>query len=253
MIAVAAMLGTAVLLAAGPTMDALDGWNRLVALMDHRLTCDTPCTPPAIDEGSVAGGRIEVTSLTVSDDAGREMRVPNATVEYWRGAVFIPHVTLARLLDALETEPPRQPDVLSGRITSRHGDHITVRLRVIRRTILTVVYDTDHDMTFRRQSKRIATSRSVMTRATEIVDAGSNSEHPRPAADDRGYLWKLNSYWWYEERPDGVLAVLDSLALSREVPLVIRPIAGPIIRRVAAESVTAALQGLRDRDYSSPR
>ncbi len=250
MIALVAMVGTAVLLAAGPTTEALDGWTRLVALMDHRLACDSPCTPPKIDDRAVLAGKIDVTPLKVTDDGGHEMRVPDATVEYWRGAVFIPRITLAQLLDSLLTQPPRQPDILSGRITSRNGDHITVRLRVIRRTILTVVYDTDHDMTFRRQSNRIATSRSVMTRATEIVDAGTSSEHPRPAEDDRGYLWKLNSYWWYQERPDGVLAVLDSLTLSRDVPLVIRPVAGPLIRRVASESVTAALQGLRDRTYA---
>ena len=250
MIAVIALIGSAVLLAAGPTAVAVDGWNRLAAMMDHRLACDAPCTRPKIDERSVLAGKIDVTPLSVTDDAEREVRVADATVQYWRGAVFIPHVTLAQLLDSLLTEPPRQPDVLSGRITSRNGDHITVRLRVIRRTILTVVYDTDHDMAFRRQSSGIATSRSVMTRATEVVDAGSSSEHPRPADDDRGYLWRLNSYWWYEQRPDGVLAVLDSLTLSRDVPLVIRPIAGPLIRRVAAESVTAAMQGLRDRNYS---
>jgi len=253
MIAAIALLGSALLLAAGPAAEVLDGWSRVVAVMDHRLACDAPCMPPKIDERGVVAGKIAVTPLSVTDDSGHEMRVADATVQYWRGAVFIPRVTLAQLLDTLETEPPRQPDVLSGRITSRNGDHITVRLRVIRRTILTVVYDTDHDMTFQRQSDRMATSRSVMTRAIEVVDAGTSSEHPRAADDDRGYLWRLNSYWWYEEKPDGVLAILDSLTLSREVPLVIRPIAAPVIHRVAAESVTAALQGLRERDYSSHR
>jgi len=253
LIAAGTLIGPAAVLAAGPTPETLDGWNTVVSLMDRRLACVAPCDVPHIDERAVLGGKVDVTRMTVTDDSGREVHVHDATIQYWRGAVFIPQVTLARLLDVLMAEPPRQPDVLAARILSRDGDRLSVRLRVVRRTLLTVVYDTEHDMLFHRESSRIATSRSVMTRAVEIMDAGSASEHVRPAADDRGFLWRLNSYWWYEERPNGVLAVLDSLTLSRDVPAVLRPVAGPVIHRVAVESVTAALEGLRDRDYRSSR
>ena len=133
------------------------------------------------------------------------------------------------------------------RILSRHGDCVRVYLRLVRHAIITATYDTTHEMTFDRISPGAATSRSEMLEVVEVADAGTAAEHLRTAQQDRGFLWRLNSYWWYQETPAGVVAALESLTLSREVPWVLRPVAAPIVRRIAAESMTSALDGLRRR------
>ena len=86
-----------------------------------------------------------------------------------------------------------------------------------------------------------------MTRVREVRDAGTADERVLPPGDDRGFLWRLNAYWWYEETPAGVIAVMDTLTLSRDIPMLVRPMAAPFVRRIGRESVISALQGLLER------
>jgi hypothetical protein len=64
---------------------------------------------------------------------------------------------------------------------------------------------------------------------------------------DRGFLWRLNSYWRYEQVPGGLIVELESLTLSRGMPALLRPLAMPIINVIARESLTHALESVRDR------
>jgi hypothetical protein len=45
---------------------------------------------------------------------------------------------------------------------------------------------------------------------------------------------------------DDVRVELQSVSLSREVPVVLKPVAGPMISRIARESVMNTLTALRD-------
>ena len=88
-------------------------------------------------------------------------------------------------------------------------------------------------MTFRRRSAAVATARSIATRIDEV------------GGDDRGFLWRLHSYWRYEQINGGVRIDLESLTLSRDVPSLVRPIASPVVSRIARESIVRTLDALR--------
>jgi hypothetical protein len=81
----------------------------------------------------------------------------------------------------------------------------------------------------------LATARSV---ATSIRETGGR---------DRGFLWRLNSYWRYRQVAGGVVVELESITLSRSIPGVIRPIAMPIVHHIARESMARTLDTFRDR------
>ena len=172
---------------------------------------------------------------------GASTNVPGGTISDWRGAAFLPGITLDQLLHRLQYPgtPPPQEDVVSSHVVSRSADGLRVSIQLVRRSVVTVSYDTEHEMTFRRRSPTLATARSVATRIEEI------------GGDDHGFLWRLNSYWRYEERAGGVMVELQSLTLSRDVPSVLRPIASPLVRRVARESMVRTLDALR-REYGRP-
>jgi hypothetical protein len=108
----------------------------------------------------------------------------------------------------------------------------------VRRAIVTVTYDTEHEMTFRRWSPTLATARSV---ATTIREAGG------PGSIDHGFLWRLNSYWRYRQVEGGVIVELESITLSRSIPGVVRPVAMPIIHYIARESMERTLDTFRRR------
>ena len=206
---------------AAPNNATLSAWNAYAAETATRLERTRPS--PARD---VAPGALVVDGMSLD--------VPGGTISHWRGSAFIPGITLDRLLTGLQHPgtPPPQEDVVSSRVIARSGDSLRVAIRLVRHAIVTVTYDTEHEMTFRRWTPAVATGRSVATRIEEVGGA------------DHGFLWRLNSYWRYEERSGGVLVELESLTLSRDMPSLLRPIASPLVRRIARESMVRTLEAL---------
>lgn len=171
---------------------------------------------------------------SVPEPEGRAISVPGGTIHEWRGSVVIPGVTVAQLVHALETPglPPPADDILDARVLGHNGDTLHLYLKLARTAIITVRYDTEHDVTFVRRSTQFATSRSVSTSIRE--DGGS----------DRGFLWRLNSYWRYRQQGDSVQVDVLSVSLSRSVPSLVRPIAAPVIDRVARDSMRHTLDAV---------
>jgi len=230
-----AALGLALLLsvssspasAAELTAETVAAWNQHVASVEASLPLhehDAPITEPQ----------------------GRTIDVPGGAIHEWRGSIVVRGVTVAQLVDALlgpRLKPP-QEDVAESRVLERHGDSLRMYLKLARRLIVTVTYDTEHDVRYVRRSPAFATSRSV---STKIAESGGA---------DRGFLWRLNSYWRYRQAGDGVEVDVLSLSLSRDIPWLVKPIAQPIIDRIGRESMSrtlAAVQrtgALAERDAS---
>jgi hypothetical protein len=134
-------------------------------------------------------------------------------------------------------------EVLSARILARDGDRLRVFMRLSRTKVITVVYDTEYEVSYARHGPAQASGVSRSTRVQEIADAGRPGEHAR--ADDRGFLWALNAYWRLEERPDGVLVECESLSLSRNIPTGLGWIVGPFVTSIPRESLERTLRSLR--------
>jgi putative flippase GtrA len=220
-IAGVALLASASTAFAGPNSAALAAWDKYVVETEIALERDRSA-PPLLSASAVTAD-------------GRSRDVGSGTITHWRGMVFIPGVSLEQLLDRLKNPgtPPPQQDVVASHVIARSVDTISVYIRLVRHAIVTVSYDTEHDMAFRRLSPTLATAKSVATRIDEI------------GGGDHGFLWRLNSYWRYEEVGNGVVVSLESLTLSRDVPRLVKPIAGPISSSIARESMVRTLEALK--------
>jgi putative flippase GtrA len=205
------------------TSDTLGAWDRYVTTTEVEL-----------EHARAARGSKRLVTAAITAEGGSR-RVPGGTISDWQGSVFVPGVTLNRVLQRLQHPgtPPPQEDVISSRVLGRSDDSLRLSIRLARRAIVTVTYDTEHEMRFHRWTPRLATARSVATRIEEV------------GGSDHGFLWRLHSYWLYEEIDGGVLVELRSLTLSRDVPSFIRPIAAPLVTRIARESVVRTLEALR--------
>lgn len=206
---------------ASPPPATLDAWQRYAAGLEQQL-----------DRGR---GATRSASHDTVTPTGQSIPVPSGTISHWRGSVFIRGVALDHVLSGLTNPgtPPPQADVVASRVLARDAGSVRVYIRLVRHAIVTATYDTEHEMTFTRHSPALATARSVATRIEEV------------GGGDRGFLWRLHSYWRYEQQPGGVLVELDSLTLSRSVPAIVRPIAMPLVNQVARESMTRTLEALQ--------
>ena len=195
-----------------------------------------------LDEGVVL-----MRKMQTSDSQGRRITVPGALVHHWRGAVFIPGVTVRQLLVELQSHAPEQEDVLRSSILERGPDRMRVYMRLQRRKFVTATYNTEHVVTFTRFGATRAASVSTATRIAEVSDPDTPDERELPLGDDRGFLWRLNSYWRYEEVAGGVIAECESISLSREVPSFVRYVVSPLVESTARESMERTLLTLRAR------
>ena len=137
--------------------------------------------------------------------------------------------------------------VLIARVLSRDNDSLRLYLKLQRSAIVTVAYNTEHLVHYSRYTPDRASSRSVATRIAEIEDLGKPSEHELPVGHDRGFMWRLNSYWRYQTAPGGVIVELESVTLSRELPWGLRTLVRPIVNLIARESMQRTLDAMRAR------
>src|SRR5262245_8309805 len=202
--------------AAELTPAALAAWNKYVAASEASLPQHERDAP-------------------LAEPQGRTIDVEGGTIHEWRGSIVVRGVTVNQVVDGLLRPGIRQEDVAESRLLEQRGDSQRVYLKLVRRVIVTVTYDTEHQVQYIRRSPSFASSRSI---ATKIVETGGS---------DRGFLWKLNSYWTYRQVDNDVQIDLLSLSLSRDIPWAIRPIARPIINRIGRESLTRTLDTVRAR------
>jgi hypothetical protein len=191
---------------------------------------------------AVKRGEVTTTQFDAAD-------VPDGRIHHWAGAMFLPGTTVTQVVDRLLEQAGRESkfyeDVIDSRLIARDGERVRVYMKLRRTTIITATFNTEHTVEYRRLGPNRASSRSVATKIAELAEAGTPQEHERLPQDDRGFLWKLNAYWRFEASDGGVIVECESLSLSRNVPALLRPVAGPLIDRVARESLEKTLRGLK--------
>lgn len=201
------------------------------------------------DRRALMAGEIVVAKVENSDIDAERIPVPGGMIHHWRGAAFFPGATLQALFAAAANPAGnayRQEDVLESRILERKPDSYKIYLRLRRSQIVTVVYDTEHQVVYRQHGSNRVSSRSEATKIAELENPGTAEESEKPEGRDRGFLWKLNSYWRYEQVVGGVMAECESVTLSRSVPAVLAFLVRPIIDGVARESMHRTLASLRE-------
>ena len=237
-------------------------WDAYTAATEARIARElastrgfliTDFSPEAIKTRMcIAKGQVAIGEMTTADRAGNTIEVADGLISHWRGSVFLPGVGLDTLLDRLQhpsEQGPHQVDVLALRVLERRPEQLKLFIRMTRTKIVTVTYDTEHRLDYRRHSPTRASSRSVATKIVELEGAGTAIERGKPSGQDRGFLWRLNSYWRYEAVDGGVIVELESLTLSRSVPLGLGGVVDPIIDTIARESIGRTIENIR-RTYA---
>jgi hypothetical protein len=115
-------------------------------------------------------------------------------------------------------------------------------MRVLRHYVITVVLDTDYDVTFARRDPQHGYSISRSTRISEIESPGTPKERTLSPTEDHGFLWRLNTYWTYEERDGGLYMQIETVSLSRSIPRGLGWAVGPFVEKVPRESLEVTLR-----------
>jgi len=197
----------------------------------------------------LSNGGVYIRKMKTADEAGREIPVDDGMIHHWMGSIFVPGVSLDALLRWVQDYDHHSryfPEVEESKLLSRDGLTFQIFLRLRRKKILTVFYKTDHTAIYRQQDARRVSSRSFTTRIAELDNAGTPAESEKPAGNDRGFLWRLNSYWRFQEEDRGVVVECESISLSRAIPTGLGWLIKGYVESVPRESLENTLTSIRE-------
>jgi len=191
------------------------------------------------------GGDVDLIAV-----GGSPIDVTDGMIHDWAGGVLIPggspatvEKALAMFRDYTGYKKVFAPEVLDSRLLAHDGDRWSSWLRFGRRAgLINVTYDSEYAI----QYMALSGGRwAIQSRSTKISELdGSNK--PLPEGTSQGFLWRLNSYWLIEPRPEGLYLECRAISLSRDIPAGLGWIVRPIIATVPRDSLRATVEEARN-------
>ncbi len=241
--------------------EAAEAWDRYVALteariygeqhdLSHFLWIDLMSNDKRnTAEVQLRNGQVVIDRLR-TEDQGTPIRTPGALIHHWIGIAFIPKANVQQALALVEDYNNHyriyKPEVERSQLISRNGDDFKIYLRYRTRKIITVVLNTYHDVHYSVIDGRHAYCRSYSTKVAEVEDAGTPGEHERTVDDQNGFMWRMNTYWRFEERNGGLYLQCEAITLTRSVPVELRWLIEPYITSIPRESLNETMHQTRD-------
>jgi|SRR6185437_1253915 len=232
-------------LAEAPSSQALAGFDTYVLKIETRLDrqhqSDSAFLAPQ-DRQRLRSGQVLIEKLVPADKPD----LPGAMLHHWRGTAFAPGAHAAdfeRLIRNFNSYPQiYAPQVLRSSASVQDIDRYAISMRVRQKHVLTVVMNTAYDVDFGKLDARCGWSRSRSTAIREIADPGKPNERALNESEGHGFLWRLNTYWSYEEGDGGLYLQIESISLTRAIPTGLGWAVGPFVESVPRESLEFTLR-----------
>lgn len=176
--------------------------------------------------------------------------LPGALLHHWRGTAFAPGARASDfewLMRDFNAYPQHfYPQVMRATVLMQQADcaetRIRASMRVRQKHVITVVMDSDYDITFARLDSQYGYTVSQSTRIVEIDSPGTAGERALTSRQEHGFLWRLNTYWSYEERDGGLYMQIESVSLTRSIPSGLDWALRPFVESVPRESLEFTLR-----------
>ena len=197
-------------------------------------------------EEKLRAGEVLIQQATLD---GLKTDVPDGLVHHWSGFIFIPNANLSQLLTLLQDYDRHQeyykPEVARSKLLRRDGDHFVAHLRFVKKKVITVVLNTEHDVRYFRVHPERAHSRSHTTRINEVEKPNEPGEREKPEGQGAGFLWRMDTYWRFLEKDGGVYVRCDALSLTRDIPTGLGWLIGPFVTSIPKDSLSFTLNSTR--------
>ena len=206
----------------------------------------------AVDGKPEEKARLRGGEVVIEPGARRgddEIKISGAMIQDWVGSMFMPNATIAQVRAVLQDYEKYkdfyQPDVIESKTLGHSGDEYDVFLRLYKKQVLTVVMNTNYHVRYGILDARRMYVTSHSTRIAEVKDHKRSLTDEEPVGRDTGFLWRLNSYWRFEEVQGGVYAQCRAISLSRDVPLGLGWMVKGFVAKFPRESMQNTLRGTR--------
>jgi hypothetical protein len=255
------LLSAAMSNAAQPKQETLQAWEDHIrdvkASMENRAKGNCPFL--WIDESPEMMQRVKSGEVVVtSHDPGK---VPQGMIHHWVGAMFIPNVTFEQAMKVLSNYDRYndfyKPLITKSVVVEREGDNAKVSVLAVQKVFsVTAAVETDNQVQVVRLNSEKAYIMSDALRVQEIADYGQPGEHPFPEDRRPGYVWRSFVLQRVEQRDGGVYIEVETIALSRGIPLefrwLIKPVTDQLPRKLMLETLSDTRTAVQHEAQSYP-
>ena len=177
--------------------------------------------------------------------------VPSGLIHDWIGAAFIPDTTLDAVLSAVrdygDYKEFYKPTVVDSKLLGTDGACDRYSMRVVNKeAVAETALDMEYKTCYHRIDERRWYSITETTRVQELRHYGRANGQELSPDHATGFIWRLYSVARFEERDGGIYIELEAVALSRDVPVALRWVVNPIVRRVSRNSMLVSLQQMKE-------
>jgi hypothetical protein len=232
------------------TPEATRAFDRYVDSAEAAMTHDAPHFPDII---KLRTGEVRIDSGSPPEDVD----VPGGMIQDWRGVMFIPRATIQKVKAVLQDydhyKQFYKPEVIESKELTHQGDDYDIFLRLLKRQMwVTVVLNSEYHVRFSQPDARHMFVVSRSSRIGEVVDPDRSLTEEEPPSHDSGFLWRLNSYWRFEETDSGVYAECRAISLSRDLPPALGWMIKGFVSKFPKESMQNTLRGTKAAVESLP-
>jgi len=227
----------------------VEAYSSYIAKVEEELVSRRNGELPYLSVSESPGNLIALSKdLIVIRNLHEDDETPKGIIHEWLGAAFLEGITLDQALQVLTDYDIHQDifkEVVFSKLISRSGDLFTTHMRFRIDGLLTIATDTTNEAQVFRISNKKAQIFCQSKKINEIEHYGKEDEKLLPEGNDRGLLWRVNSYITLLESDEGVAIECRSIHLTRDIPFGIGLFIGSFINNVPAESIESVLTALK--------
>jgi hypothetical protein len=243
------------------TVEAWDAYVRAANMrMETRASGQSPFL--WVDEKPDRVQRVRAGEVLVAPvDGDNPHKVPHGLIHHWIGAIFLPNTNLDDVMRVLDNydryKDFYKPIVVRSKLVERTNDHEKVTLMMMQRVYsVTAAVETDNEILIVRPDADRAYSLSNSVRVQEIADYGKPHEHALPEGHGPGYVWREFSVSRFEQRDGGVYVEIETMAMSRGIPVALRwminPLVGNLPRKIMLAMLTDTRNAVNEETHAVP-
>ena len=231
------------------TPESARAFDRYIELTEARMNRDRQAPVGGGEEARarLRGGEALVESRKTLDE-GKPIKTPGGMIQDWLGTMFMPGASIDRVKTVLQDyanyKNYYKPDVIDSKLVAHHGDDYDIFLRLYKKQFLTVVLNTNYHVRYSLPGDRRMYVASRSTRVAEVKNWKRSLTDEEPIGNDTGFLWRLHSYWRFEEADAGVYAECEAISLSRDIPFGLGWLKG-FLQKFPKESMQNTLRGTK--------
>ncbi len=196
--------------------------------------------------------RARAGEIIVWREGDRERaRVPHGLIHDWAGIVFIPKATIADVFavarDYDHYADIYKPAVIEARERGSEEDDDSFSMLLVQKVLfVTAALQGEYETQYTRVDAKHWYSISQSTRLQAVEGFGQADMRVLPPDRGPGFVWRLYSFTRFEESDGGVYVEVEALALSRDVPAMLRWLVDPVVDHLPKESLRETLEKTRN-------